>query len=321
MTTTTVRWATVDGFAALSIANTKVAFMVIPQLGGRVWEATDLERRRQWIWHREDVRLAAVAPESSYDDVWAGGWEELFPNDAPGDFEGRVMLDHGRWWTTAWTVSDVSDGAEGVVRLVAETEAPWTRCTKEFRLGADSNTLHVNYRIESCEHDAFHFLFKQHLPVAVSSSCRLVLPGGRMTPVDPTFSRLLASSHDVDWPIAPGRGGDSVDLSNVLPRSSDAREFVYVTEVPDGWCGVDDPAHGAGLRMHYDRSVFPFVWLFLTYGGWRNCYTAVLEPCTNMPKDLAAAVEAGRSACLEPGGVFETRVSVMLSGLDPEPKA
>ena len=321
MTTSIIRRTSVGAFPALSIANAKVAFVVIPQLGGRVWEATDISRRQQWIWHREDVRLAAVPPGSSYDDVWAGGWEELFPNDAAGHFEGRVMLDHGSWWTTAWTVADMVDGAEGIIRLVAETQAPRTRCIKEFRLGADSSTLHANYRIESCEHDSFHFLFKQHLPVALSPSCRLVLPGGRITPVDPTFSLLLAPSQDAEWPIALGQGGESIDLSKVPPRSSKTREFVYLTEVPEGWCGVDDHERGAALRMHYDRSVFPFVWLFLTYGGWRNCYTAVLEPCTNMPKDLAAAAEAGRSGYLAPGGIFETRLSVTLIGLDHETHA
>ena len=56
------------------------------------------------------------------------------------------------------------------------------------------------------------------------------------------------------------------------------------------------------------------VWLFLSYGGWRDIYTAVLEPCTNMPKDLADAVRLGQSARLTPGEEFVTTVSVTLSG-------
>jgi hypothetical protein len=57
--------------------------------------------------------------------------------------------------------------------------------------------------------------------------------------------------------------------------------------------------------------------LFLTYGGWRDCYTAVLEPCTNMPKDLAEAVHAGQSARLDAGDVFHTSVAVTMGGLRP----
>jgi hypothetical protein len=60
----------------------------------------------------------------------------------------------------------------------------------------------------------------------------------------------------------------------------------------------------------------PFVWLFLTYGGWRNLYTAVLEPCTNMPKDLSEAARVNQSAKLDPGKEFKTKIKIKLEGLD-----
>jgi hypothetical protein len=70
----------------------------------------------------------------------------------------------------------------------------------------------------------------------------------------------------------------------------------------------------AALRLRFDRGHLPFVWLFLAYGGWNGCYTAVLEPCTNMPKDLASAVKAGQSAHVPPFGSWETQVEVTLTG-------
>jgi hypothetical protein len=79
---------------------------------------------------------------------------------------------------------------------------------------------------------------------------------------------------------------------------------------------VDDVERRASLRLEYDLADMPYLWLFLTYGGWRGCYTAVLEPCTNMPKELADAIRVGQSARLAPGGVFETRVAVTLRALN-----
>ncbi len=90
---------------------------------------------------------------------------------------------------------------------------------------------------------------------------------------------------------------------------------MYVSALPESWCGVDNPEHGASLRMLFDDGTFPFVWLFLSYGGWRDTYTAVLEPCTNLPKDLTEAVRLGQSASLAPGEEFVTRVTVRLTGL------
>ena len=101
----------------------------------------------------------------------------------------------------------------------------------------------------------------------------------------------------------------------VIPhRSSRAREFVYVRDLPQPWCGVEDERQGASIRMDFNASKLPFVWLFLSYGGWRNVYTAVLEPCSNLPKDLSEAVRLRQSARLEPGQEFRTTVSVTLCG-------
>jgi len=109
-----------------------------------------------------------------------------------------------------------------------------------------------------------------------------------------------------------GAAGRQVDLRVIPAPGQRLQEFVYVEDLPEGWCGVHDRATGATLRMHYDRRRMPFVWLFLAYGGWRGLYTAVLEPCTNLPKDLAEAVRRGQSAWLAPGQEFTTEVSVTL---------
>ena len=301
----------VSGFDGITLENSRIRVSIIPELGGRVWALLDRARGRQWIWHRDDVPLSTAHAGSAYDDVWAGGWEELFPNDAPADFEGRALPDHGEWWSSVWKVDEASTGTDAVLRLVTETKARQTSCAKEFRLGGDSDTLRVTYRIENREPEAFHFLFKQHLAVALTASCQLALPGGRVTAVDPTFGTLMRGSGTVDWPLTGSADLDDADLRRVRPRA-DHREFVYVSELPESWCGVDDVDAGASLRMSFDKTL-PFVWLFLSYGGWRDCYTAVLEPCTNMPKDLEQAVRDGQSARLDAGAVFQTSVGVTLS--------
>lgn len=300
------------GFDAIELRNGLCRATVIPSLGGRVWELEDVSRGRQWIWHRPGVPLAASTADAEYDAVWAGGWEELFPNDAAGPFEGRHLPDHGEWWTMAWQVTHRQEGEAAVLRLEATTTVRRARCIKEISLRADEPTVRIAYRVESAEDTPFHFLFKQHLPVELSPGCRLVVPGGTVTPVDPDFGNLLATAEPGAWPATTAPAGD---LSMVLPPTSRTREFVYVSALAAGWCGVDDPANGASLRFRFDQRRLPYLWLFLTYGGWRDCHTAVLEPCTNLPKDLTEAVRRGQSALLTPGIPFETEVSVTLGSL------
>jgi len=304
----------VEGVDALALSNDRVRAVVLPSLGGRVWSLEDRSRGRQWIWQRPGVKPVMPGPDAVYDDVWAGGWEELFPNDATGLFEGRHLPDHGEWWQTPWSVAEQEAGARARLRLTAELTRRRVACSKEFSLDAESDTLRVHYRIESRETEPFHFLFKQHLPIAVTEGCRLAVPGGWVEAVDPSFGTWLASSQRFPWPSVPARQGGVVDLRRVPPASSRSREFVDMGGLPDGWCGVDDAAAQASLRMHFDKVQLPFLWFFLAYGGWRDCYTAVLEPCTNLPKDLTEAVRRNQAARLEPGGVFETVVAVRLSG-------
>lgn len=299
---------TVHGYPAIALENERVRAVVIPELGARVWELTDRARGRQWIWHRPGMPPRAVPVGSAYDDVWAGGWEELFPNDAAGPFEGRDLPDHGEWWARAWTVEHESQNGSAVLRLAMQTSVIGAACEKEFRLDAGAARLSVRYRIRSLEKQPFHFLFKQHLPIALAPDCKLLLPGGTAQTVDPSFGTMAGRIESFDWPHATAE----TDMRNVPSPDERAREFLYVRDLPGHWCGVDDVRANASLRMNFDVERLPFVWLFLTYGGWRDLHTAVLEPCTNMPKDLAGAVAAGQSARLAPGEVFETGVAVEL---------
>jgi hypothetical protein len=306
---------TVAGHRAVVLDNGRLRVTVIPALGARVWELVDVERDVQWVWHRPGVPLEVHGTGADYDAVWAGGWEELFPNDAQGAFEGRELPDHGEWWSRAWEVEAMGGGEEPFVRLACRMTVRRARCVKEFRLTAGRAEVTARYRIEGDEPAPFHFLFKQHLPVELRPGCRLALPGGTVTAVDPAFGTLMPAPGPHQWPVARGGNGESVDLRETLPASSRRQEFIYVTGLPEAWCGMDDPARGASLRMHWDAAAMPYLWLFISYGGWRDVHTVVLEPCTNLPKDLAAAVAAGRAARMAAGGVFETSVRVTLAAM------
>lgn len=308
----TVSRGMVGQYASIVLDNSHVRAVIIPELGGRVWELEDRVRRRQWIWHREDVPLKLCPPGSVYDDVWAGGWEELFPNDAPGLFEGRELPDHGEWWTMPWSAVDTSSGSSASVCLSATSSVINASCSKEFFLESDSETLLVRYRIKSNESRPFHFMFKQHLPIALTADCRLSLPGGRVQVVDPSFGTMVPGGAPFDWPLA-GRADAAIDMRLVPPRSSRAREFLYVKDLPQSWCGVDDVLAGASIRLGFNSRELPYTWLFLSYGGWRNLYTAVLEPCSNLPKDLPEAVRLGQAARLEPGQEFTTTIAAQLT--------
>lgn len=292
--------------------NGRVRVDLLPAFGGRAWTLEDLERGVQWVWRNPKVALAAPKAGASYDDGWAGGWEELFPNDAAGSFDGRALPDHGEWWSRAWA-ADVTEDApkRAEVRLRLETRSVKAACEKIVSLEAGAKSVRVRYRLENREKTPLRFLLKQHLAVAARPGDRLELPGGTVRPVDLGFSTRLGAPGPSAWPLGAGRDGAPVDVS-LLPAAGADREFIYVTDLPEGWAGLRRP-DGAGVRMTFDLKVFPHCWFFMDFGGWRGLYTVVVEPCTQWPKDLREAAAAGRVASLPPGGVLETAVEVALS--------
>lgn len=305
--------ATVDGIPAIRLANKVLDVHVLPTLGGRIWTATFMPTGRQWIWHNPAAPLHAVDVDVSYDDHWSGGWEELFPNDAPGRFDGRELPDHGEWWSRPWEWQIEERSSKRVaVRLSLDCGSVGAHCEKSIALDAGESRIIVRYRIANREPRPIDFLFKQHLAVALRPDDRLELPGGSVTPVDLGFSTLIGGAGPFAWPTAAGRDGAPLDL-RVPPAPGQHREFVYVAELPEGWCGVRDARTGARLRLAFPRDVFPYVWLFMTFGGWRNLYTVVLEPCTNMPKDLGEARRQGRCGRLAAGATLDCAVEVHFS--------
>lgn len=282
----------------------RLAVTVAPALGGRITEITDLENGRQWLWRNSRVPLGPVPDGSHYDDVWQGGFEELFPNDAPTDLGGLDLPDHGELWSSRWDI--VEEHEDGITLTI---DGPVTGVNVTKSLEVENGKLSIRYRLSNDGGRPLPHMFKLHPAMAVNEHCTLDLPGGIVEKVEDGFGNLLADgTGEAEWPTVG-------DLDRCRPQSSETNEFVYVSSLAEGWCGVTDAAAGSWIRFDYPLEVFPFTWLFITYGGWNDHNVVVLEPCTNYPKDLHLAVANGTSAELISGVPIEFEVIVTVGSI------
>ena len=172
----------------------------------------------------------------------------------------------------------------------------------------------IQYRIRNHADCIRRFLWKLHPAFALVPEDRIELPGGNIRPVDLEFSTMIADEGPFRWPMVnTGKTGELIDLSRVPSSQECHKEFVYVTELSEGWCGIVNEKSGARVRIHFPLEIFKAVWLFLEYGAWKGYRTAVLEPCTNWPKLLKQASTQGWCASLEPHESREATVEVVLS--------
>ena len=296
----------------LSLSNGSIRLVVDAARGGAITELAGGPSGDTWLFH-DSARAAGRPPDHPvYDDVWCGGFEELFPNDAAGDFDGRALPDHGELWNSPFEVVGASAAK---LHLRRDCRTVPAAVEKSILLDASGPGATIRYRLASRGVAPLWHLFKLHPAVRVEAGDRLLLPGGTVTPVEPGFGRLSGAARH-RWPVELDDAGAPLDLSLVRPPEERFREFVYVSDLPEGWCGIRRGRTGEALTIRYPLDVFPFCWLFITYGGWRDYHTAVLEPCTNVPKDLAAARERGTRAVLGPGEVKEFAVRIEIRGPD-----
>jgi galactose mutarotase-like enzyme len=306
--------AAVGDVRKVTLENERLRVELLPDFGGRIWSFVDKSTGRDWLWHNDAVELRSVPLGTEYDPNWSGGWEEVFPNDADGEFRGERLPDHGEWWSLPWTIVE-DDPPHRTCRLTLDGPVSHARCEKVVTLDAGRPSLRVRYTITNRRAEPFWFLLKLHAPIAITPRHRLRLPGGRVLQVDRAFSSILAGAGPYDWPRVPSKEGGIWDLELLPPAGSRQQEFVYVVDLPAGWCGVADIDTGTQFTLSYSRNVFPYVWLFMAFGGWHDCYTVVLEPCTNLPKDLNEAFHRGTCASLDAGATLECDVTASIEPL------
>ncbi|HLG19527.1 MAG TPA: DUF5107 domain-containing protein [Bdellovibrionota bacterium] len=282
------------------LENQRLRVAVLPEAGGRIESFVDKCSGRDWIWRNARLKPQAHPLFTSYDDVWAGGIEELFPNDLEQKIGSYRLPDHGELWSQPWRLLE-TDGS----RLTLSIRTQVYPCTVQKRLILQESCLTISYTLENIGNESLPYLFKLHPAFAVTSTDILWLPGGEFSRVDSQFSTMIRQDGWFRWP-----GEEQIDQCR--GPASQLREFVYVRNLPEGLCGVKDPTTGRSVRIRFPIDVLPYCWVFMTYGGWRGHQVVVLEPCTTYPKDLNEAIRRRSTPFLEPGGVrkFDVRFDV-----------
>jgi hypothetical protein len=133
---------------------------------------------------------------------------------------------------------------------------------------------------------------------------------------DPWREKRFSGYGRFQWPIVKDRRGNPCDLRRVEPASSAIADHHYMIGVKEGWYAVTDRGQQVGFGLVFPVTVFPNVWLFRTFGGWRGLYTLILEASTGCSRSLVEAREKGDCARLAPGQTLEVEVlAVAYSGL------
>lgn len=296
----------------ITLANERLSVTILPEIGGRIENFIDIETGKDWVWHPDGYSKGErqLPVGAAFDENWTGGWDEVFPNDAACSFQGNSLVDHGELWSQPWQLMEESRLA---VRMCYECETVPVAVEKIVWLDRRKPHLYIDYGFDNLSNDLLPFLFKLHAALEIDAGDEIAMPSCLIRPVDLGFSTIAGSIEKSRFPFARDQQGEQVALDRVLDREANQQEFLYATDLAHGSCGLRNSKTGKILRMAFNKSDIPSVWLFLSYGRWRNHYVMVMEPCTNVPYDLATAYESGTCAVIEPQSRKEFNLAVGIS--------
>lgn len=233
---------------------------------------------------------------------YRGGWQSLFPNAGNDNTVMGVPLPfHGEFSRSQVEIIKKSK-SEIVVRSGVRLPLILTR---SYKLLSDKPILKIRQTVTNESELDIPFIWGEHPAFCLPSGSRIKLPKGGAVHVD---SNEMGDLQDVlpggvgDWPFAPTKLGDSVDLS-VVPNVKVER-LCYLPNRPEGWVAME--SHETIFGLSWDLNAFPHLWFWQEIGGtgfpWfgRTNITAI-EPASTWPSyGLAEAIKKGQSITLKP---------------------
>lgn len=298
---------TSHGLRAITLENELLRVQILPEAGAKIWQIVYLPLDTPLLWNNPDIAPAAHPLHACYDDVWSGGWDELFPNDEEALIAGQRYPDHGEFWTARWDAEPFTSAHEVGVALHLRTPLSAITVEKTITLRRNEAQLRFSHRLKNHTGAPFPFLWKLHPAMRVTTSHRIDMPAMQGVR-EPAFPGTLAEAPiEFTWPHIT-RAGKPVDLRRVPHPDEQELYFFYGTELQDGWCAITDTAQRFACGLRFDPEIFCSCWLFATYGGWRGYNVAVLEPCTGYPIQFSEMQAAGHARVLPPGETLATEV-------------
>lgn len=287
-----------NGLEVLTCENDWLRSQIVPVLGGRIVSIFNKPLEKEFVY-RHDRPLEAFPPGTDYDAVFAGGIDELIPNDIPEEIDGISYPDHGELWTTPlrYTIGENSLTLCNTLKL--------SSLYYERMLSFDKSgpIIHLKYKIRNEANSTRHFLWKLHAALAIQPGDKLVT-SARMAMIVSQEASRFSDMAAFRWPSI--ENGDA----SIVPTFGNTMDFFYLYDIPGSSMQMLSN-HGDHLFSYdYDRSVFPYQWYFASYGAFLNHHTAILEPATGMPVSVNESMAVGQCMKLEYKQEIITTVSI-----------
>jgi galactose mutarotase-like enzyme len=285
----------------LKLRNDRLEITVLPEVGAKVLDLIDLSSGQNFLWHNTRIPPQAYPVEANFDNYWCGGWDDGFPTCETCTHKGEVYPNLGELRSVSWRVETCSSS---YVHLSANGPISPIEAEKEIRLV--EGTVEIRFSVRHLGYEALEFIWGTHPAYAVTPDCVLHIPASKGLVGQANHPMLGQPGQAYIWPDLETSEG-SLNMSRALAPGKLAAGH-YATALTAGWYAVEYPGRQSGLLFEFPLETCPYLWLWLSYGGWRGYYVVVVEPWTSCPVTLTDAIAQNTHRVLSPGQSFSCSV-------------
>jgi galactose mutarotase-like enzyme len=296
-----------DSLQSVVLSNETLELIVFPEAGARIYSIFHKPSQTEFLWHHPTNKPRAYRSGEWFDDVFCGGWDELFPSCEACEFRGVHVPDHGELWSRSWEWAIESSSLyTGVTAEVFPV-----RFERWLTLEAQKPVIHLHYCLKNLSSQNLELIWGIHPLFNITPHHRLDLPPGKML-VDLSSSETLGKvGQTYEWPFLPISLGTR-DMRIVPTPDTNTFAGHYCTEPSSNWFALTDTKKQVGIAMVYPENVFRSLWLWQSYGGWQGLYHLAVEPWVGQPVNLEQAVRLGNHHLLSGQQTLEYQVSILV---------
>ena len=191
----------------------------------------------------------------------------------------------------------------------------------ERTLRLEGPVLHLGYSLRNTGASAVPYGWSVHPLFAIEPGDRIHLPASvkQVVAQSSADGRLSPPGSSQPWPLTTNaRDAQRLDLALAGSPEDGVGDKLVLAAPVEGWCALERRTLRTRLTLRFDPKQWPWLGLWLCYGGWpqgngKKGYTVALEPC-NLPDDsLAASLTQGGGAHLEPGATAQWSLQLAIS--------
>ena len=325
---------TYKGLRTISLENELLRVSILADKGTDIFEFLYKPLDVDFMWRspwgiRNPATFVATSHHggSAFLDFYEGGWQDCMPTGGgPTEHLGLPFGAHGETPTIPWQYQIVENTPEKIeIAFQVRTYRTPFHVEKRITLERNSAVLQIEERVTNEGRTTQHLMWGQHPALGapfLDDACVIDVPGARVHCKGLTRNTRFVEGV-YDWPLVPGKAGDTIDLRHVPTIDADTSDTIFLSDMPEGWYAVTNRRQKVGFGMTWPREVFPALWFWQVYGGaydppWHGrTYNIALEPFSSIEATVTEARANDAAHVIEPGESLDARFcAVAYAGIE-----